>query len=224
MRDPVSTVVLLAAICVPLLRGQHSAPEQTVTAIQESIQAGKYPEALREISEALAAYPKDGGLLNLRGVIHAQRNELAEARKDFERAVALTPGLTPAWQNLARACQLSMARDAADSRCAADAWQRVLKVLPDDPEARFSLAAVYESQGKYADSLREIERLPADEGARSPALAVRCADLAGLDHIAEAGETADRLSGPPELSEADVIVDSPINDNASRRAASGDLG
>jgi tetratricopeptide (TPR) repeat protein len=186
------------------VRGQHSAPEQTMTAIQESIQAGKYPEALREISEALAAYPKDGGLLNLRGVIHAQQNELVEARKDFERAVTLTPGLTPAWQNLARACQLSMRRDAADSRCAADAWQRVLKLRPDDPEARFSLAAVYERQGKYADSLHEIERLPADEGARSPALAVRCADLAGLDRIAEAGETAERLTRAPEFSEADV--------------------
>ena len=163
-----------------------------------------YPEALHEISEALKAYPNDGGLLNLRGVIHAQRNELAEARKDFERAVTLTPGLTPAWQNLARACQLNMGRDAADSRCATNAWQRVLKLRPDDPEARFSLAAVYESQGKYADSLREIERLPADEGARSPALAVRCADLAGLDRIKEATEAARRLTSTAEFSEADV--------------------
>jgi tetratricopeptide (TPR) repeat protein len=203
-RDLFSTVVLLAAICVPLLRGQHSAPEQTVTAIQEFIEAAKYAEALRQISEALAAYPKDGGLLNLRGVIHAQQNELAEARKDFERAVALTPGLTPAWQNLARACQLGMRRDAADSRCAADAWQRVLKVRPDDPEARFSLAAVYQRQGKYVDSLHEIERLPADEGGRSPALIVKCADLAGLNRLKEASATAERLTSAPEFSEADV--------------------
>ena len=183
---------------------QHSAPEQTLTSIQESIQAGKYPEALDAISEALKAYPKDGGLLNLRGVIHAQQNELAEARKDFERAVTLTPGLTPAWQNLGRACQLSMGRDPADSRCAADAWQRVLKVQPDDPEAHFSLAAVYENQGKYAESLREIERLPADDGARSPVLAVRCADLAGLDRMKEANETARRLTRTAEFSEADL--------------------
>jgi tetratricopeptide (TPR) repeat protein len=204
VRDLVSRVALLAAICAPLVRGQHTAPEEAVTSIQEFIQAGKYPEALRKISEAMAAYPKDGGLLNLRGVIHAQQNELSEARKDFERAVTLTPGLTPAWQNLGRACQLSKGRGAADSRCAEDAWQRVLKVRPGDPEARLSLAAVYERQGKYADSLREIERLQVDEGARSPALALRCADLAGLDRIKEAGETAERLKGAPEFSEADV--------------------
>jgi len=197
-------VLTLVAVCALPLRGQHSAPDQTVTSIQDSIEAGKYPEALRQVSAALALYPNDGGLFNLRGVIHAQQNELADARKDFERAVTLAPGLTPAWQNLARSCQLRMERDSADSRCAANAWQRVLKVLPGDPEARFSLAAIYERQGKYADSLREIEKLPADESARSPALALRCADLAGLDRIKEAAAAAQRLTSAPEFSEADV--------------------
>ena len=175
-----------------------------MTAIQDFIQAGKYPEALRKISEAMAAYPNDGGLLNLRGVIHAQQNELADARKDFERAVTLTPGLTPAWQNLARSCQMSIERDASSSRCAANAWQRVLKALPGDAEARLSLAAVYERQGEYANSLREIQRLPADESARSPALALTCADLAGLDRMQEAAAAAQRLTSAQEFSEADV--------------------
>lgn len=186
------------------MRGQHPAPDETLTSIQESIEAGKYPEALRQISDALASYPNDAGLLNLRGVVHAQQNELAPARKDFERAVTLAPGLTPAWQNLARSCQLSMGREAADSRCAANAWQRVLKVLPGDPEARFSLAALYQQQGKYADSLGEIERLPAEESSRSSTLALRCADLAGLDRLQEAAAAAVRLTRAPEFSEADV--------------------
>jgi len=118
--------------------------------------------------------------------------------------VALNPSLTPAWQNLARACQLSMGTDPADSRCAADAWQRVLQVRPDDPEAHFSLAAVYENQGKYAESLREIERLPADESARPQALALQCVDLAGLDRMKEAGLTARRLADAAQFSDADV--------------------
>jgi tetratricopeptide (TPR) repeat protein len=197
-------VLTLVAIWAAPLRGQHSAPEQIVISIQESIQAGKHAEALRQVSGALASYPNDAGLLNLRGVIHAQQNELAAARKDFERAVTLSPGLTPAWQNLARSCQLAMERDAAESRCAANAWQRVLKMRPGDPEALFSLAALYQQQGKYADSLREIERLPADEGAYGPALALKCADLAGLDRLQEAGKTAQRLMSASDLAEADV--------------------
>ncbi len=71
--------------------------------------AGNSAEALRLLTAAMAQYPNDAGLLNLRGVMHAQKNELAEARKDFERAVKLAPGLIPAWQNLARACQFEMA-------------------------------------------------------------------------------------------------------------------
>ena len=204
LRHPAGAVLILVAIWALPLRGQHSAPQQTVISIQEFIEAGKYPEARRQVSEALALYPNDAGLLNLRGVIHAQQNELAAARRDFERAVALAPGLTPAWQNLARSCQLGMERNTADFRCAANAWQRVLKMQPGDPEARFSLAALYQQQGKYADSLREIERLPADESARSPALTLKCADLAGLERLQEARETAERLTSTPDFGEADV--------------------
>ena len=197
-------VLTLVVLCALPLCGQRPAPDPIVMSIQESIEAGKYAEARRQVADALASYPNDAGLLNLRGVIHAQQNELAEARKDFERAVMLAPGLTSAWQNLARSCQLRMERDASDSRCAAAAWQKVVKVRPDDPEARFSLAAVYQQQGKYADSLREIERLPAGEGSRPPVLALRCAALAGLERMEEAAAAARRLAAAPEFSEADV--------------------
>ncbi len=199
----VNTVLALLAICAPL-RSQPAAPDQTITAIQETIESRKYIEALGQVSAALAAYPQDGGLYNLRGVIHAEQNDMIAAREDFQRAVTLSPELIPAWQNLARACQFDLGKARADSHCAADAWRRVLKVRPDDPEARFSLAAIYEQQGQYAGSLRELENLPPAEISRSTALAVRCADLAGLDRLKEAGEMAKRLAESPEFSEADV--------------------
>jgi tetratricopeptide (TPR) repeat protein len=176
----------------------------SVDAIQEFIQAGKLLEAQRLVSEALSLRPNDAGLLNLLGVIHARRNELAEARKDFERAVALAPALTPAWQNLARSCQLAPAQEDPGSRCAMAAWQHVLAVKPDDPEARFSLAALYRQAGRHADSLSELARLSKDEAARPPALALRCADLAALNRLPEAAEAARRLAGAAEFSEADV--------------------
>ena len=174
---------------------------QSVESIQELIQADKLGEAFRSVSEALSLYPKDAGLLNLRGVIHARRNELAEARKDFERAVALAPSLTPAWQNLARSCQLS---PDPGSQCAVSAWQHVLAAKPDDGEARVSLAALYQQQGKYADSLRELAKLSKDEAARPPALALRCADLAVLNRVPEADAAARRLASAAEFSEADL--------------------
>src|SRR5579885_2277093 len=108
-------VWVLLAVCAPLACGQgSSAPEQTVLSIQETIESGRLADALGQLSSALASYPNDGGLLNLRGVVHAQQNELAEARTDFEQAVKLAPDLIPAWRNLARACQ-------SDSLCASNA-------------------------------------------------------------------------------------------------------
>ncbi|HXF26663.1 MAG TPA: tetratricopeptide repeat protein [Bryobacteraceae bacterium] len=210
----------LVAVCVTPWRGQSAVPvpDETLTSIQESIQAGKLPEAFRAVSQALAAHPNDAGLLNLRGVIHAQRKELTEARKDFASAVGFAPGLTPAWQNLARACQLSLGPIAEDSHCAVQAWQRVLDLRPGDPEARFSLAALYEQQKKYADSLREIEKLPADAAARSEALALRCADLAALGRLQKANETARRLTEAGDFSEADIAPILPALAGPSRAA------
>ncbi len=186
------------------LFAQQVAPDATLTSIQQAVQAGKLPEAYRLVTNALAAHPQDPALLNLRGVIHAERNELPEARKDFERAVSLAPTLIPAWQNLARSCQLAMSQSAAASQCAAQAWQRVLKTIPSDPEARFSLAAVYQKQGRFADSLQEIEKLPPDELTRAPTLALKLGDLVSLNRVVEAEEVARRLATDAEFSEVDI--------------------
>lgn len=185
-------VVVFITLWLPVFGGQ------SVISIQDLIQAGNLPEAFRQVSEALTQHPDDAGLLNLRGIIYAQRNEIPEARQDFERAVVLEPGLTPAWQNLARSCQMTGAA------CATSAWQHVLAVKPADPEARFSLASIYEQQGKFNESLQELATLSKDEAARSPALVLRCADLAGLDRLPEAVDTARHLNGATDFSEADV--------------------
>ena len=46
--------------------------------------------------------------------------------------------------------------------------------------------------------------MPKDETGRAPTLALRLADLAGLDRLPEAGETAQRLAGSADFSEADA--------------------
>jgi tetratricopeptide (TPR) repeat protein len=168
------------------------------------MQAGLQVEALQQIEAALTRYPKVAGIYNLRGIIHAQREELAPARADFQQAVKLSPRLLPAWQNLARACQLSPGQDAGAVACAVSAWQHVLLARPSDIEALASLATVYEWQGRFADSLRGLESLPESETARSPLLALRCANLAGLGRTEEALAAARRLIQAPGFSEADA--------------------
>ena len=199
-------------------RSQSPDLDQVIESIQTEIQNGDQPAASKLLTEAFARYPKEAALLNLRGVIHAQRSELAEARADFQQAVRLAPDLTPAWQNLGRACQLMTDRDSASTSCAIGAWEHVLHERPADGEARTALITLYEWQGKFADSLREMERLPAGEAPSSALLALRCADLEGLHRSLEAAETAQRLIRAADFSEADAISIFPVLDSTHSAA------
>jgi tetratricopeptide (TPR) repeat protein len=204
---PLSAALLCA---VPFLWGQEKDIERTTESIQAAIQNGDQKDASRQLDAALARYPREAGFFNLRGILHAQRSELEDARSDFQHAVDLAPGLTPAWQNLARACQLATDRDSAATSCAVRAWQNVLRLRPPDPEARASLATLYEWQGKFTESLREIEKLPPGEASRSAMLALRCADLVGMHRTREAEELARRITRTPGFSEADVTAIFPV--------------
>ena len=145
--------------------------------------------------------PNDSAVLNLRGVLHAQREELPEARRDFAEAVKLAPTLTPAWQNLARACQLQSEKDVSAMPCAVESWQRVLRLKPQDEEALGSLSLLYEKSGKFAESLRQVEHLPQQH--QLSTLILRCADLTALGRVNEATKAAQELSQSNEFSEAD---------------------
>jgi tetratricopeptide (TPR) repeat protein len=204
---PLSAALLCA---VPFLWGQEKDIERTTESIQAAIQNGDQKDASRQLDAALARYPREAGFFNLRGVLHAQRSELEDARADFQKAVDLAPGLTPAWQNLARACQLATDRDSSATSCAVRAWQNVLRLHPADPEARAALATLYEWQGKFTESWREIEKLPPDEASRSTMLALRCADLVGMHRTREAEEIAQRITRTPGFSESDVTAIFPV--------------
>src|ERR1017187_1136052 len=202
MRVAALAGVLLCAL-LPL-RSQNRDVDRTIESIQSAMENGDRSGASRLLAEALARYPRQAGLFNLRGVIHAQRSEVAEARADFQEAVHLSPELTPAWQNLARACQLMSDRDAAAISCAAGAWEHVLRARPADREAGSSLATVYEWQGKFADSLRAMDQLPPEEASLPSLLALRCGDLAGLHRAPEAAQAAKSLARAADFSEADA--------------------
>jgi tetratricopeptide (TPR) repeat protein len=194
---------LALLVLVVLLRAQGSDVTQVELAIQQAIQTGDLATASRLVNNALEQHPSNGGLLNLRGVVHARRDEVPEARKDFSDAVRLAPGLMPAWQNLARACQLQAGQDASAVSCAISSWEHVSRLEPGDAEAHSSLALLYERQGKFSESLHELTALSAQEASSTGNLALRCADLSALGRMREATAAASRLAASPDFSEAD---------------------
>jgi Flp pilus assembly protein TadD len=191
--------IFLTLLLPGFLRAQDSDAKQAILSIQQTIQGGDLKEASRTLEEALKQHPKNAGLLNLRGIVHAQRNEIPQARKDLSEAVRLEPDLPPAWQNLARVCQL----EPASATCAIDAWQHVLRLSPGDQEAHGSLSLLYERQGRYAPSIAESEKLTGDEARRTVTLAIRCADLCALGKTAEARSIAEELASRNDFSGAD---------------------
>jgi tetratricopeptide (TPR) repeat protein len=150
-------VLLAAALCCP---AQSPESEQALLAIQATIQAGDMQRATRLIDDGLAKHPREAGLLNLRGIVHARREELPQARKDFAEAVRLAPELTPAWQNLARACQLQ-----GDNPCAIDAWKHVLHLKPGDGEALVANTVLRSvdlaARGQLFEATKDAARLAA---------------------------------------------------------------
>lgn len=192
------------------LRAENPDLERTLSSIQESIEAGKLDAALASISRELERRPDTPGLLNLRGVVYAREQKLAAARADFERAARLDPRLTPAWQNLGRACQILSGTDPAAVSCAADSWRTVLKQRAGDTEARTSLAAVELWRGNFNESLHLLKPLAEPESARAPVLATRCADLAGLGRLAEANTVARQLTQSPDFSDAAAAAVFPV--------------
>jgi len=199
-------VVCIGIVCAALcLTAKAADLNAGLLEIQDILERGDFAEASKRIAAAMQEHPNNGGLFNLRGVVHARQNELAQARKDFSEAVRLSPGLTPAWQNLARACLLQAEQDATVTTCAADSWQHVLKLDPQNAEAHVSLARLLQQQGHFADSLRQLERLPPGERENTFSQLLRCADLAAVGRTAEALQTAKRISERKDFSEEDLL-------------------
>lgn len=194
----------------PFGQSQPADRERTLTTIQESIEAGNLDGALLSITKALDHDPNEAGLLNLRGVVYAKQQKLTPARADFERAVHLDAHLTPAWQNLARACQLLASTDNSSIFCAINSWNRVLRQRPNDAEARTSLATLDLWRGNFTESLQQLKALPQAESWRASVLAVQCADLAGLGRLGEAHEVANLLARAPDLTEDDAATVFPV--------------
>ena len=206
VRDSWFVKVLAVLLVLPIsLQSGRLDKTQVILAIEDATAAGDLESASRLISDALKQYPGDGGLLNLRGVVHARRSELVEARQDFAEAVRLAPALTPAWQNLARACQMLADKDPSAVGCAVDSWKRVSILKPEDAEAHASLGLLYERAGQFSRSLTELQKLPPDMASQTPNLLLQCADLAALGRTPQALKVATQLGTREDFSEPDFV-------------------
>jgi tetratricopeptide (TPR) repeat protein len=200
----------IPVVCFFLLYGARigfcgETPERDILAIQQRIASKDLDGASKALDLALRDDPRNGGLLNLRGIIHAQRREYELAEKDFSGAIRLSPHVTGAYLNLARILLLRGAGDSSAARSAIDLYRRVLRVDPSNVEARSQLALLLERQSDFAGALAELSKLPPSEQARAPVRAMLCLALAAVGRVEEARQSASELLSAKDLSESDIL-------------------
>ena len=185
-------------------KSASSERDQKILQVQQLIEDHNLAEARRLISTAIKQFPRDAGFDNLLGVIAAQEGKYREAESSFDRAVKREPKFTGAYLNLGRLYQENSGADRQAGQKALQVYAHVLAYDPENSEANYQSALLLLQQNAYRNSLRYLDRLPAEIQTRSQALAIACADYSALGDRTRSDGAAARLSSAADFSELDM--------------------
>lgn len=100
-------------------------------ALAASLKLGRTADAIVHAEALLKAFPAEARLWQQLGAAQAALNQLSEARKSYEKALAFDPGEMVGYQRLAQLVW----RNLSDPAGAGDVLDQMLKALPQNPEA-----------------------------------------------------------------------------------------
>lgn len=127
--------------------------QQAVTsAISAQIAKREYDQALKAIEAFQEKQPNNPLAYNLRGIALLGKKDLAEARRDFERALKISPDFFPAIANLARLDMMDKKPDAAKSR-----FKVLLQADKKNLPAMLALSNLALSANEKAESISWLE-------------------------------------------------------------------
>ena len=107
--------------------------------------ADRYDEAIKWYGEALALAPNDVNLITDLGVCYYYTNQPDKALEQFNRSLKLDPRHTKTLLNVG----IVKAFGKQDLQGASEAWQQVLKIAPDSPEAQAAKRALDSLQSAH---------------------------------------------------------------------------
>ncbi len=200
-----SVLPLFLLLQGPTPPAEHAPLADMLERAQRRLQAADRNGARRELTRALAFYPASPAVHNFLGVVEAEDGNYRAAEKHFREAMARAPQYTDAFLNLGRLYQENAAKDADAVRKAVVVYESVLAYQPDHAEVLYQDAVLLRLLGEFGRSLEQLGRLPPGDQERPSALAVRCADHAGLGERAQADQAAEKLLARRDLGEADVL-------------------
>lgn len=197
---------IVLGLTLSVLQSAAVSPPTTLQEIPQMIQAGELADARSHLVEILSATPNDPVALNLLGVVDAQEGQFRAAEQCYRKAIAAAPAFVGAYLNLGRLYQENERRDPKALKESLAAYEAALKIDPSNLEANYQAAFVSWRAGLFQPSLDRVSRLPEAARQRPQALALTCADHAGMKNTRLAREACDRLLQQPDLAEADVIT------------------
>lgn len=166
-------------------------------------------EAASAIAAALTTWPEDPALHYVAGVNDLRRGAAASAESHLLTTIRLAPKGTAAYLDLGRLYQEQSAVDATARGKAIEIYRRLLGVDPSNGEALFQGGLLLALEGRFAESLPLLERLPEPVRARPQVLAVLAVAREGTGDSAGATKAATALAADSTLVAPDVLAVQP---------------
>jgi tetratricopeptide (TPR) repeat protein len=207
---PVSLLSAVLSVCAscPALQSPQ-VPPSALQQIQGLMQGGDLARARAQLMEVLKSAPRDPLALNMLGVVDAQEGQFRAAESCYRKAIGAAPDFVAAYLNLGRLYQDNQHSDPEALKESLNAYESALKYDPSNVEANYQAAFVLWRRRSFRPSLDRLSRLTQAARERPQALALACADEAGMKDNGGAEEIAERLLRQPDLVEADVTTITP---------------
>jgi tetratricopeptide (TPR) repeat protein len=179
--------------------------EEKLRQIQELVQSDNLDDARARVEKMLKNQPSDERLYNILGVIDAREKHFTSAESNFQRAIEIAPRCTGCYLNLGRLYQENARVDSHAEEKALRLYEKLLEFEPKNVEANYQAAWVSNRLAAFTASQHYLDRLPAEIGERSQALALRCANNIAAGQEPQAESTAQMLLSRDDLTSEDLI-------------------
>lgn len=203
---------LAAVLAVPLVAwgfyavlGAPGVPDEPLQARLERAPAqNSIDELVMRAERHLAANPDDAKGWQVLGPIYLRQGRFPDARIAFENAIRLS-GSTAALEAGLGEALVSISGGAVTVEAVA-AFQRALKLAPNEPRARYFLATALAQQGNLAGARQALEALQTTLPADSPWLGVvarALAETAAAPGAAQPGPDAQAVAASENMTDAE---------------------
>lgn len=130
---------------------EAQALNRLLDAAQQAIDTQDYASAAQNYKDYLAKKPDDPTVHYDLGYAYTALHDPADAKSEYEKAIALNPKLGPAYQNLG----ITLLPD--DPAGAVAALQKAAELLPADARTKWLLGTALENNGELAPAIDQFE-------------------------------------------------------------------